>query len=939
MPEKYWANISPEMTVLKFINILFFSILSLMLCGQETGKDTLKSVMNHYRAFLKEGRLKEAGLCLEELLNSDIQLTFKERLGLNNYLGIVNKNLGQYDIALKYYDEAESLYLNNSFSDNSYLISIYGNKANIYSLKGDFDKALEFCEKAIRTVPGTNGTLLFKQQSVSGLYLNMGIVYFHLNNFPLALAAFQKSILLKDKYNFHGKENVYLNFARTYAKIGNNTMADKYFNLSISLSEQEDKNFSINLVNIYLEYGHFLLSTEQNIKALTPIQRSLELSLKNIGEKNLLTSNCYQLMGDYYQIKKDYPTALINYQETLVSGSNSFNDRRIEANPSIEEIIPNLWQLRVLQRKAEVLALQADQEKDKNSRIQDLNICQNTFRLAIEMTNKIRVDYHDEETRLIFNEKQKNVFVEAIETELKLYNITGEKRYLYLAYQISQQSKANELKYEVARNKSYSNKEIPDSLRDKEKEIQSTIVAYNALIRNELALPVHDTVKIVYWKDQLFDLSRRLEKTVETIERDYPRFTDKLKRGNIIEIGTIQSSLEPDNSLIEYLFSEPDAKGERKLYAFVITPKDLVCHTETVDSMMSADLSGLKGQLINQLNGINSIDQYNQMNQRLYKAYVNLIQPLEKYFNGKQLIIIPDEELSYLPFDAFLTTWVKKDKINYAELAYLIRQYSISYGYSTNTLWNKGSKAEYHPRVIGFAPDYKNVLLDGGGSFADLKNNNKETFSILKNFEGKILTGAKATITSFKENLKSNAILHLAMHAELDTSHAGSSSLIFAPDNRISGSFRLYNYEIGQMRINSPMVVLSACNTGNGKLYSGEGLMSLARNFVLAGVPSVVETLWPVEDVAGSKIMGDFYKYLADGKPKNTAMRLAKLDYINTTSPSFVSPGYWAAYTLMGDVSPIKKYWWKEPLFIITLTLSLLIFVLLLIYRLRFLRI
>ena len=135
------------------------------------------------------------------------------------------------------------------------------------------------------------------------------------------------------------------------------------------------------------------------------------------------------------------------------------------------------------------------------------------------------------------------------------------------------------------------------------------------------------------------------------------------------------------------------------------------------------------------------------------------------------------------------------------------------------------------------------------------------------------------------------------------------------------------------------MVVLSACNTGNGKLYSGEGLMSLARSFILAGVPSVVETLWPVEDIAGSKIMGDFYKYLSDGRPKNTALRLAKLDYINNTSPSFVNPRYWAAYTLVGDVTAIKKKLWKEPWIILSTALLSLILIVFFAYRLRFLRI
>lgn len=407
----------------------------------------------------------------------------------------------------------------------------------------------------------------------------------------------------------------------------------------------------------------------------------------------------------------------------------------------------------------------------------------------------------------------------------------------------------------------------------------------------------------------------------------------------IIPIESIQANLKADESLVEYVISEKSGKGDRKLYAFVITPQDLVCHTELIDSTLAANFSGLKEQLNSQFAVNNSIENYNLMNQRLLDAYTVLIQPIEKYFTGKELIIIPDDEISYLPFDAFITSPGRKTKINYAELAYLIRNYSISYGYSTNTLWNNKSKAQIRPKVIGFAPDYSNTGFNDGKKYKTLKSNSLEIEGILDNFDGTVLKAGQATIANFRSSLNSGAILHLAMHAELDTIQVGSSGLIFSPDTKSPGNYRLNNYEIGQMSINSPMVVLSACNTGAGKLYSGEGLMSLARNFVLAGVPSVVETLWPVEDVAGSKIMGNFYKYLSEGKPKNTALRLAKLDYIDNSSPSFVNPRFWAAYTLMGDVSAIKKIWWKELWIIIPLMILISILTGFLIYRLRFLRI
>ena len=929
------------MTIIKFIFILIFSFLTLFLRGQKTNNENVRSIFASYTTLVKAGHLIEAAKNLSSLLNSNIPLTPLERLAINNNLGILYKNLGQYDVSIGFYDAAESIYSKGNFADKNLLGNIYGNKVNIYLTKGDFQKALEYCEKALRFVNESSSVDHANQQSAATLYLNAGIIYFQLNSFDNAIASVQKSIFLKQKCNFSGLDKAYLNLAKTYSRIGNHILAEKYFNWSIRKSAEGGKFSSINLAQTYLEYGNFLISINEKDKALALIQKAINFNLNNFGEKNQLTSNCYQLMGDYYSGVNNLAGALTYYQKTLISGSKEFNDLNFDGNPSISEITANLWQLRVLQRKADVLASLADLEPDKNKKIKQLTLSLKTINLAIDMTNKLRVDYQDGETRLIFSEKQKSVFAGSIETALKLYNLTSEKRFLYLAYQTCQQSKANELKFEIARNKSFANIEIPDSLRKMGKEIQNNLNSYNALIQAESALATPDTIKLAYWKDQIFYFDRALEKNIETIEREFPRFTDKLKRGNIISIEAIQANLKPDDTLIEYAFSDEDEMRARKLYEFVVTPKDLVCHTELIDSTTTLELKGLKTQLVNQFAGNNGIDNYNVMNRRLYNAYTVLIQPIKKYFAGKQLIIIPDEDLSYLPFDAFLSNWTMKTKINYAELAYLIRDYSISYGYSTNTQWNNQIKAEYFPKVIGFAPHYS-VGLPGVASvsYNSIKNNSIEISRILNSFRGSVFKGDQATIANFSANLGKGAVLHLAMHAELDTKMEGSSSLVFTPMSKNQDDYCLHSYEIGQKSIKSPMVVLSACNTGNGKLYSGEGLMSLARSFILAGVPCVIETLWPVEDIAGLKIMGNFYRHLSEGKLKNSAMRLAKLDYINTTSPSFVDPRFWAAYNVIGDVSAIKKFWWKEPRLILTAAISITILIVLIVfYLLRFFRI
>ena len=116
----------------------------------------------------------------------------------------------------------------------------------------------------------------------------------------------------------------------------------------------------------------------------------------------------------------------------------------------------------------------------------------------------------------------------------------------------------------------------------------------------------------------------------------------------------------------------------------------------------------------------------------------------------------------------------------------------------------------------------------------------------------------------------------------------------------------LNTYELFGMDLNAGLAVLSACNTGSGKLLKGEGIMSLARGFMYAGVPGIVMTMWAVEDQASAQIVTSFYSYLDKGMPKDEALRQSKLDMLAEGNMLHSHPYYWAAYVTIGDYSPMK---------------------------------
>jgi len=243
--------------------------------------------------------------------------------------------------------------------------------------------------------------------------------------------------------------------------------------------------------------------------------------------------------------------------------------------------------------------------------------------------------------------------------------------------------------------------------------------------------------------------------------------------------------------------------------------------------------------------------------------------------------------------------------MDYEGLHYLINDYAFSFGYSSSLIFRKEPVPKKTAEIDAFLPDYST------GNFStnkpELKGAGDEIDAIFRLFSGKRFTGNEASESNFREAMQHAAIFHLAMHSLADSSNSRYSYLMFDPRKDSINDGKLYNYEISISRITSPMVVLSACNSGSGTLYHGEGLMSLARGFILAGASSVIKTSWEVNDAASAAIIMRFYFHLSRGESKDMAMRYAKLDYLKSNPPIYSSPYYWAAYEVLGDNSQIVR--------------------------------
>ena len=196
----------------------------------------------------------------------------------------------------------------------------------------------------------------------------------------------------------------------------------------------------------------------------------------------------------------------------------------------------------------------------------------------------------------------------------------------------------------------------------------------------------------------------------------------------------------------------------------------------------------------------------------------------------------------------------------------------------------------------------REIYLDEGFELSPLPYSGREVRHVARCFhddEVDVLSESQAKEDDIKSRfLEEYRIIHFACHGFLDEKTPRRSALVLTLDDDPNEDGFLQAREISSLRINADLVVLSACQTGKGRLENGEGVLGLPRSFFYAGARSTISSLWKVNDKSTSEIMPDFYRYLAAGSDKARALRLAKLKMLKSR---FSHPFYWAAFVLNGD--------------------------------------
>lgn len=826
--------------------------------------------------------------------------------------------------------------------------------ASLFHYFDSLESAKNYYQQAIRLktkLPGLADSFLFKP------LLFTGSVYYSLNEFDSAFLFYKKAEQVSDQYSspLSEQQRLYNRLGAMHYETGNYKQAKNYFEKALSLLPLHDpfyKEFNANYKNniasallrlerynearaIYLGLlpsGIYENEVKQNLGSISlnlgkpeeaityfrdvnynssaaillfnktgkafleagkkdSADKYLQLALKentkwNGSNKNVLHGLTFLYLAEKAAAENNIDASLGYYQEAIIQFHNDFNEMNIFKNPEeFSGLFSYINLFNTLTAKADLLERKYQQQKEAAV----LESALAAYHAAFKLAGYVERTYDSDEARLFLGKIKHTVHSKPIDICILLFEQTQKIHFLEEAYLFDQSNKASILLLNVQENELRKNADPENELLQRETLLKRAIT--RAALK---AAQVKDSIVLQKLTADIRDNEIELSKVQEKIAAD-PAWKQKETTGKIPTVRELQGKLDNNTALLSYHLSE------KELLTLLITNKKLEYHKTIIDKTFFTRLEEFKSSLHNI-----SPDQRYSGEAVSSALYQTLIAPFYRTIKqGTRLVIIPDDELNYLPFEA-LQDENKK---------YLIEKFAVQYQFST-ALLGDNDKTGSLSNTLALAPFASGSVKDSAGSAFTGLPASKEEISRLK---GRVLTDENATKNIFLQLSNRHDIIHLATHASVNNDTPSHSYIAFYPANN---DYKLYAGEIADMKLDAvQLVILSACETGAGKLVKGEGLMSLSRAFAYAGCPNIITSLWKAEDKSTSFITQRLHYYLEKKYSKDKALQQAKLDFLRSDEidSRLKTPDYWAHLLFIGNYEEDKgsSNWWYIAIVII----------------------
>lgn len=895
---------------------------------QEKDWETYFEVRNWIsKNYWKQNLLDSAELFIENTLQEiTSKLGAESLIESQTYseLGVVFDKKRNYEKALEVYKKCLAIRTEKLEKSAMELGQVYFNIGSCYNLQDRVKQSIEYYEKT-RFIFEKN--LAPNHLNMGWLYQNLGASNTKLNNYKEALDYWKKALnIFLENY---GPNNprvaiAYHDMASILVKKGFREeltaeelqLSTDWFDKSLSILKTLVPEEHSYIINIYIGKGALLFKMGRIEEGFSLLERAEQILLQKKGDKINDLMVCYANLAFGKLQQKDYQGALEEAHKGILVSCPNYTDTIVLNVPKIEGLSYNsptkLLLLLSYKRRSFLRLYKQTKEKQYGDALKRCSAFEEM------LCNKLSREFtHIGDQKSIAYRKLSNFY----ETAPYYFEEGDYKKLLHF----SESSKSIFLKKALDLSSAKELGGIPDSLKNKELNLKKALAAQQAQILKVSKTGTDSLLTTL--KAALLEDKHNLDDFITNLEQSYPQYYQLKYQNNTLSIAEIQEKILDEKTLLLEYFITSEA-----VYILGITKRTVKAKKIVDLKRFNNSVSVLKKTLSNlRYLSDNPKDAWNSYTQSAYDLYELLVADFVQDNKIKTLIVVPDQSLGRIPFETFLTTKVSgQDQKAYETLAYLLRDYAVYYTYSTSLLLNKiGQRTNSTGRVLGMAASYdpsrsvfetedsEQLKLRKG--LSDLPGAKREVKALEAIYEGDYFFGENANERNFKQiDFEKYSIVHLAMHGIMNKENPMLSSLAFTEKiDSLEDDF-LYAYELTNLQISSDLMILSACETGDGSVRLTEGVMSLARSCLYAGASSILMTLWQVNDQSTSIIINSFYNKLSEGMSKSAALRAAKLEYIEFASDIVAHPNLWAALVSLGNDAPIvlnekggkMKYWY-----------------------------
>jgi len=805
--------------------------------------------------------------------------------------------------------------ISDSIDNKSFKLKCLRHLGITYWMKGDYQAFYNTNVEAILIAVELNNS-----KEIGNCLNHIGLFYWKVNDYSNALNFFNKALVITKKLNNKKEESILLNnISIIYKELGDyktslNCLMRSLF-IEKNMKDDQATSMILNNIGVTLKLKALINEDKESLRmAHRYYWDALNLAsrIKNIETEIRVLNN----IGSIHQHMNEYEKAVYYFNKGLEKNRNL-------KNYGLETMLLNnlgiaYFHLNDLDSSkyyfVKAIALCPEEENKEilweayyglgqiYDRLYEFHDAEKCYKKSIDLVDNIRSKINEDENKIGFARNKQNIYESLIYLIFNKNEMDSGGNRDSEIFSIIEKAKSRafleslkEAYISVNGNNRISSNII---IRERTNEISASIIE---LLNSKL-----DTKKIKLISKSIENELQYSNKAAISYRSEYSH-KNKLNSIKPCSIGDVQKHLlDERTALMEYYL------GEKNSYLLYITksscqiirllPRDRIMQSITAYLNLLSNPPKRK------------YAEFSAGQRICEEIFISNKIEIDNSIN--HIIIVPDGVLNYFPFE----TLIRKSGNPRNNRNYLVSKYSISYAPSASSLlflMNRQDNNRHRKDLlaIGVSNNYKKVNNKNNNELDKLYRNQgydlsplsyceleiKTIRKIFNDFDNDVFINNKASEGLIKKYLlNSYRIIHFACHGFLDQNFPNRSALLLSSNNNFIDDGYLQAREVYNIELNSDLVVLSACQTGKGKIEKGEGVIGFPRIFLLAGSKSVLSTLWKIEDKSTAKFMKYFYLQLKKGENKSEALRKAKILMINS---KYSHPFYWAGFILNGEYS------------------------------------